>query len=411
MNRLTATRDRLSTSLRQFSGIDLEVLRYAAWVSLWGRWFLWLAILAHLAYRPETWFPHKWYFLLGHIPLVICNGLFHYWLLSKRPVTWHWLVGLSALDIALVTTGQIMKGEFGPIFHLGYYPALALVTVILPSLGFTLIWTTMVAGLYTVVSVTQGSGLDMDRLDDKTLIARVATMYAVVIIVGLIVQFERRRRQSSMEREREIERERIEVSRTIHDSVAQTVYMVGLGIDRARKLAGESDEQLSATLDETADLSRSVMWALRRPLDGSQVYEGTSLGAMLQSHAATFTTVTSIPAEVAVHGAETALTTEVRNRLFSIAHNALTNAFRHARAGKVDVELDFGTSAVRMSVSDDGIGLSEAYANRGRGFAGMREDTEAIGGSLTVDSDRQGGGTTVTCTVPLKRRVGHGHTG
>ena len=54
-----------------------------------------------------------------------------------------------------------------------------------------------------------------------------------------------------------------------------------------------------------------------------------------------------------------------------------------------------------MSVSDDGVGLPDDYASRGRGFAGMREDVEAVGGSLRVESDRQRGGTTVTCTVPL----------
>ena len=53
---------------------------------------------------------------------------------------------------------------------------------------------------------------------------------------------------------------------------------------------------------------------------------------MLRSHAATFTTVTSVPAEMVQRGVEPPLTTEVRNRLFSIAHNALTNTFRNARA-------------------------------------------------------------------------------
>ena len=401
MGWLTASRNWFATRCWQFAGIDPEVLRYAAWVSLWARWFVWLAILVELAYRPETWWPHQWFFLLAHVPLVLCNGFFHWWLLLKRPVSWHWLIGLSAMDIALITAGLVMAGEFRTINHLGYYPALALVAVVVSSFPFALAWTTVVAAIYTVVSVTQGSGLDMDRLDDKALFARVAAMYAVVIIVGLIVRFERRRRQAAVEREREVQRERIEVSRTIHDSVAQTAYMVGLGVDRARKLAGESNGELSATLDATAELSKSVIWDLRRPLDAGQVFEGTSLRGMLRSHAATFTTVTSISAEVVVRGVEPALREEVRSRLFSIAHNALTNAFRHSKAGRVEVELDFGADSLRLSVSDDGVGLPQDYAHKGYGFAGMRADAQSIGGSLTVESDRQRSGTTVSCTVPL----------
>ena len=356
MRRLTASRSWLATRFSRLAGIDPEVLRHGAWVSVWGRWFVWLVVVVELAYRLETWYPHNSSFLLVHVPLVLFNGFLHYWLLSKRPVTWHWLVALSAMDIALITAGLVMAGEFRTIHYLGYYPALALVAVILSSSLFILAWTTVVGVLYTVVSMTQGSGLDMDRLDDKALIARVAAMYAVVAIVGLIVRFERRRRQTAMERERALQRERLDLSRSIHDTVAQTAYMVGLGVDRARKLAGESNEELVATLDGTAELSKSVIWELRRPMDGSQVYEGMSLGSMLRSHVATYTTVTSVPAEVVLRGVEPALTTEVRSRLFSIAHNALTNAFRHTHAGRVEVELDFGTDPIRLSVLDDGMG-------------------------------------------------------
>ena len=154
------------------------------------------------------------------------------------------------------------------------------------------------------------------------------------------------------------------------------------------------------TLGATADLSKSVVWELRRPLDAGQIYEGTSLGDLLQSHVATFTTVTSVPAEVMLRGLEPALTTEVRNRLFSIAHNALTNAFCHARAGKVEVELYFGTQSFRLAVSDDGVGLPDDYAQRGQGFAGMRADAKASGGSFNVETGGSRRGTTISCTVP-----------
>ena len=45
----------------------------------------------------------------------------------------------------------------------------------------------------------------------------------------------------------------------------------------------------------------------------------------------------------------------------------LRNAFRHAEASRVLVELDFGKDNLRLSVSDDGIGLPDDYAERGHG--------------------------------------------
>ena len=52
--------------------------------------------------------------------------------------------------------------------------------------------------------------------------------------------------------------------------------------------------------------------------------------------------VTAVPAEMTQTGVEPPLSTEARGLLFSIAHNALTNAYRHAEAGRVSVQLEFG---------------------------------------------------------------------
>ena len=78
----------------------------------------------------------------------------------------------------------------------------------------------------------------------------------------------------------------------------------------------------------------------------------------------------------------------------------MTNAFRHARPGRVEVRLDFEARQVRLSVSDDGVGLTGDYALRGRGINGMRADAERLGGTLTVESGEGRGGTTITCVVP-----------
>ena len=82
--------------------------------------------------------------------------------------------------------------------------------------------------------------------------------------------------------------------------------------------------------------------------------------------------------------------------------DALTNAFLHAGAGRVEVRLDFGADCIRLSVSDDGVGLPDDYAERGRGFRGMRADAERLGGRLIVETGGLNGGTTVTCTTPYR---------
>ena len=228
-------------------------------------------------------------------------------------------------------------------------------------------------------------------------------MYAVVGSVNVISRFERSRWRAAVERERALQRERAELSQAIHDTTAQSAYMIGLGIDAAKRLAGDSNPELTARLEATSRLSKTAIWQLRHPIDMGRIFDGRELGRTLESHVSTFTQVTSVPADLVQHGQEPLLTVEARSLLFSIAHNALTNAFRHAEAGRVLVELDFRKDEVSLSVSDDGIGLPDDYAERGHGFANMRADAERLGGRLVVEPRGPAGGARVTCVTPLAR--------
>ena len=78
-----------------------------------------------------------------------------------------------------------------------------------------------------------------------------------------------------MERERELQRERVEFSQTIHDTTAQSAYMIGLGIDTARAQTGDTNPELTATLEATSRLSRSAIWELRHPINMGRHLRGS----------------------------------------------------------------------------------------------------------------------------------------
>ena len=379
---------------------DPDVVLYAVRISVWGRWFICLVGVFLLAYRPGFWYPEDIAILSVPVLLGMLNGLVHYRLLTNRPVTWRWMLFLSAAEMALITAGIVILGGFTSFIFLAYYPSLAVFAVVFSSHWLSLAWTTAAAVAYAAVCLRAGSGLDLDAGNEKVLMARLAMMYTLTLGVGLITRFERIRWQTSVARERELRRERIELSQTIHDTTAQTAYMIGLGIHRARELAGETNEDLVAALDATSALSRSAMWEVRGPIDAGHILEGRELGRVLWSHCATFERITGVQAELSQSGTEPPLPTETRTRLFSVAHNALTNAFLHAQPGRVDVRLSFEAGQIRLSVSDDGVGLPDGYAERGRGFNGMSSDAEQMGGALIVESGEGVGGTTISCVVP-----------
>ena len=294
-----------------------------------------------------------------------------------------------------------IAGGFSATFtYLLYYPCLAMFAVLFTSLRLNLAWATLVALVYSAVSLTTEEGLDLAARDDMVLVVRVGVMYTVVLAVNLVARFERSGRLRATERERALQQERIDLSQSIHDNAAQSIYMIGLGVDSARALAGDSNRELSRTLAATSQLTRTVMWELRRSIDAGRIFEGRDLGSVLREHTETFQRITAVPTRMVQSGVEPALSVDTRSRLFSIAHNALTNAFRHADAGSVSVALDFRGDSIRLTVEDDGVGLPDDYAQRGRGFAGMKAEAERMGGQLMVTSVGPGEGTSVCCLIP-----------
>ena len=110
-----------------------------------------------------------------------------------------------------------------------------------------------------------------------------------------------------------------------------------------------------------------------------------------------------MPCELTQTGVEPPLSTTTRGLLFSMAHNALTNAYRHAEASRVTIHLACGEEEVRLSVLDDGVGLPPDYAQHGRGFENMDRDARRLGGHLVVEPRGAMGGATVTCVMPRER--------
>ena len=378
---------------------DPDVVRYAATVSVWGRWFIWLAGVFLLAYRPGFWYPQDIEFLAIPVLLGVVNGLVHLRLLTNRSVTWRWMLLLSATDIALITFGIVIGGGFRSFIFLAYYPSLAVFAVVFSSYWLSLAWTTVVAVAYAVVCLSVGSGLDLAAATRRCcwpgggdVHHRAGHQFHHQVRTHQVADLGVQGAGAAAGTHRALpDDSRHHRSDRLHDRP--------WGFTGPGNWPGDSNEDLVAALDATSALSRSAMWEMRGPIDAGHILEGRDLGRVLWSHCATFERITGVPTGMSQSGTEPPLATETRTRLLSIAHNALTNAFLHARPGRVEVRLSFEAGRITLSVSDDGVGLPDGHAERGRGFSGMTADAEQMGGTLLVESV-QGGGTTITCLVP-----------
>ena len=104
-----------------------------------------------------------------------------------------------------------------------------------------------------------------------------------------------------------------------------------------------------------------------------------------------------------VEGAARSLHPIIRDAVYRIGREAVTNAFRHAEANTIQVELEYGNRELRIVVRDNGRGIEQQVLSTGReghwGIPGMRERAEEIGARLKLWS-RKGAGTEIELSIP-----------
>lgn len=216
-------------------------------------------------------------------------------------------------------------------------------------------------------------------------------------------------------RELAVLEERTRLAREIHDTLAQQLTGIVLQLEAAATLQSRHHDERSHDLvvaaREQARLAlqeaRRSVWNLRPvPL------EAAGLASAVALEAERFTVRTGI--EVGVRNrrvpVDLALPPQSEVAVFRIVQEALANAGRHSRAGRVEVELRAVGDELRLTVRDDGDGFDvdgddiRTGGSRGFGLVGMRERAELIGAQFEVRSD-PAGGTMVSLRVPLERQA------
>lgn len=102
---------------------------------------------------------------------------------------------------------------------------------------------------------------------------------------------------------------------------------------------------------------------------------------------------------------EESLSDPAARELFMIVREAQRNAVRHAKASRVTVSVEVLAERIEARIEDDGHGFDPraGLSYGGGGLVSMRERTELLGGSLTVESGPgTRAGTRVLVRVPLR---------
>lgn len=206
--------------------------------------------------------------------------------------------------------------------------------------------------------------------------------------------------------EREIvnisEEERRSISHQLHDGLCQLLTGVRLHFSSLRRQLSDADRQkpevaeVSSLLEESVnhayDLSRGL-WPVE--------HDSNALSPSLEELTRRLAESSGIVIEFNQQRGCRVCTNKGVTQLYRIAQEALTNAVKHARAGRIAVALQCqNRGELTLTVQDDGIGRDLAERTKGGlGMGIMQHRARLINAHLTV-ADAAGGGTLVSCTIP-----------
>jgi signal transduction histidine kinase len=197
------------------------------------------------------------------------------------------------------------------------------------------------------------------------------------------------------------DRERRRLGQSLHDSLGQHLTGTALAAQVLREKLGsrlavevEDADKVVRYIEEGIDLTRNLARGFFSPeldADGLSV----ALHGLAANITERFGVSCSFTGDEAVRVADSSTATQ----LYHIAHEAATNAAKHANASKIDITLARNGQKLTLAVSDDGRGFPrDLKDSRGLGLPLMEHGASLIGGKLSVAPNR-GGGTVVTCKL------------
>ena len=199
--------------------------------------------------------------------------------------------------------------------------------------------------------------------------------------------------------------ERSRIARELHDTLLQGFYGLILQFQTAINTLPHDEpiykrmERILARADQVLLEGRESVHDLRDEVtnDGDLATLLTRCGEQLaQDH--------MVPFSLSVVGEPFCIDSTMSREMYRIGREAISNAFLHAHAAKIEAEISYGHAVVTLTVRDNGIGIEPQVLDTGRighwGFPGMRERAKSIGAQISIRSGL-GSGTEIILTVPI----------
>lgn len=216
-----------------------------------------------------------------------------------------------------------------------------------------------------------------------------------------IVALEREHHQERTARQ--LQAERLQIARDVHDSVGHALSLVSVQARVAQQALGHDDATVARALDNVVAAARSSLTDLRRTLAMLQADRAAADHAPLTLKGIEGTAKAArdagLDVDVVIDAGNAVIPAPTASTAFRIVQESVTNVLRHARARHIGVIVRAVGDELHLQIADDGTGADLRTCAEGRGITGMRERVALLGGTLTVAGGPTG--FTVNAVLPI----------
>ncbi|MDJ0791115.1 MAG: hypothetical protein QNJ71_04380 [Acidimicrobiia bacterium] len=298
-----------------------------------------------------------------------------------------WFVAADLVVALLIASASYAAGA-GDLFHGGY----PISTIAVAAYGGGLRWA-LPASLILMIHqafLHLQSGRSAVAAIGSIVFVIYAFIFGYLISAVRTTDIERRRTEARLAKEQEQSarrQERIELGDRLHDSALQTLSVIDSHADdpeRVRSLARRQSRELRSLVEGYSEEGGSLRAELERVAGEVESLYGIEVSLVVRAEAPTNATTRA---------------------LVGAAHEAMSNAAKHADVSRIDVYAAFEGSSIVVHVRDVGRGFVPSERSEGHGLDNsIHRRMEGVGGGAAVNSE-PGKGTEVVLTAPVEVSV------
>jgi signal transduction histidine kinase len=222
-----------------------------------------------------------------------------------------------------------------------------------------------------------------------------------------LFSYQKQLKKFSEELQNKIEEERNQISKTLHDSIGQSLSLLRIKLNSCKEDAVEPKqkkeyEEFISTIEEIITELKSISHSLK-----PRALESMGLKMAITHLINDISEGTGIIGELNFADEDLRYDEKLEINLFRIVQESLNNILKYAQATKFGVQLINSKNSIRLIISDNGKGfnpeevLKNSGLNGGMGLLNIKERVESFGGNLKIDSNEKDG-TILIIEIPIK---------